>query len=98
MEVVPVFSGQCSKGVAFSPETRFVTVSFYFRICVFFQVLNFDPPVTRFAVLDIDAENAFTALTFVFLLLFKTICFLQHISGITQPAFSGKNFSINCLF
>lgn len=71
MEIVPVFSGQCSKGVAFPPETRFVTVLFYFLICVFAPVLNFDPPVTRFAVVDIDAENAFAALTFVFLLLLK---------------------------
>lgn len=69
IEIVPVFSGQCSKGVAFPPETRFVTVLFHFLICVFSPVLNFDPPVTRFAVLEIDAENV--ALTFVFLLLLK---------------------------
>lgn len=51
-------------------------VLFYLLICVFFSiVLNLDPPVTRFAVLDIDAENAFTALTFVFLLLLKRDAF-----------------------
>lgn len=72
MEVVPVFSGQCSKGVAFSPETRFVLFTY---LCFFPIVLNLDPPVTRFAVLDIDAENAFTALTFVFLLLLKRDAF-----------------------
>lgn len=32
MEVVPVFSGQCSKGVAFSLETRFMAVLFYFLV------------------------------------------------------------------
>lgn len=52
--------GQCSKGVAFLPETRFLTVLFCFlRFLV--PVPHFGPPVTRFAGVDIDAENAFTA-------------------------------------
>lgn len=62
------------KGVAFSPETRFLKVLFYFLICVFFlPVPNFDPPFTLCAVLDIDSENAFTALIFVFLLLLQAM-------------------------
>lgn len=56
MEVVPVFYGQCSKGVAFLPETRFLAVLLYF-LHFFVSVPNFGPPVTRFAGVDIDKQK-----------------------------------------
>lgn len=85
--------GQCSKGVAFLPETRFLTVLFCFlRFLV--PVPHFGPPVTRFAGVDIDAENAFTIFPhlFVFLLLLKQYAFCSISQEWCSLLFQARNF------